>query len=270
MLEIISYPPVLRGFILLCITGSVFPLSGVYIIRMNLLPIRFLLMHGVMLGGALALAMDLNASILSLAVNILLILIMHRSVKTFKTDYGQVTMFFMVTAIAAASIIISKFNVPAKDTLTLLWGSLYTSEYFSIITSFIISIILVLFTVVFFRHITAIFYDKDIALSLSIKVRLFELAIILIIALVISSAMKLMGALLVDAVILLPAVIAAMLVNSLKKLMILSCILGSFFSVSGFLISLYFDIPLSAGVTVPASLMFTLVIILKHWRKINV
>lgn len=56
MFEVLTYPPVIRGFILLAISGFTYPLSGVFILRMNILPIRYLLMHGVLLGGAIGLA----------------------------------------------------------------------------------------------------------------------------------------------------------------------------------------------------------------------
>lgn len=264
MLELLTYPPVLKGFALLCITGLFYPLAGVYIVRMNLLPVRFLLMHGVLLGGAFAVALNWNSTLVIVLVNILIIILLHGVVKKTHGDYGHFTMFFMAASIAGASIIMSKFNVPAKDTLTLLWGSLYTVDIYSIASAVFISIVLIVFTGRNFKKITAIFHDKDIALSMGINVRLYEFTIIFIITLVVASAMKLMGALLIDVLLLLPVIIAGLFSTSLKKLIVYSSMFGCLFSITGFFLSVYTDIPISAGVTIPAVLVFVTILILKR------
>lgn len=264
MLDLLTYPPVLRGFILLLISGFTFPLGGVFILRMNILPIRYLLMHGVLLGGALGLALGWNLSFTSFIVNLFLIVILNQSSRILKTDYGHLTMFFMVSAIAAASVITARAHVPAKDTLTLLWGSLYSSDTGSVITAACIGGGIVLFAVVFFRYLTAIFYDREVALSLGIHVNIFELAVMLITSLVVASAMQLMGALLLDAQIILPVVIAGFFASGLRQTMIISCVLGGLFSIVGFFLSLFFDIPVSAGVAFPASVVFIITILVRN------
>ena len=269
MLELLTYPPVLRGLVLLLISGFTFPLGGVFILRMNILPVRYMLMHGVLLGGAIGLALGINLSLTSFIVNLLLIVILSQSSRILKTDYGHLTMFFMVAAIAAASVITARAHVPAKDTLTLLWGSLYSSDTRAIISAAVIGGGIVLFAVLFFRYLTAIFYDRDVAASLGINVNIFELAVMLITSLVVASAMQLMGALLLDAQLILPVVIAGLLASGLKQTMILSCILGGIFSVTGFFLSLFFDIPVSAGVAIPAAVVFIITIIARNSRGIK-
>jgi len=261
MLEILAYPPVLRGFILLCIAGLTFPLGGVFILRMNLLPLRFLMMHGVLLGGALGLALGWDLSVTTLAVNLLLIFGLNRSVSVLKTDYGHMSMFFMITSIALALVIISRFHVPAKDTMVLLWGSLYTNDMMSLVFGGVLGLALVLFSVFFFRQLTALFHDRDIALSLGIRVPFFELMVMLFIALVVASAMRLMGALLLDALILLPVITASFIASGLKKMMVYSSLFGVLFAVSGFFISLFLDIPVSAGASLPAGLIFLIILL---------
>src|SRR6056297_2206793 len=125
MLELLSLKPILKGFIVLTLAGLTFPVAGVYLFRLNLLPLRFMLMHGAILGGAMALALHINPFWTTIAVNLLLVIIMAKSSRTLKTDTGQMSTFFMVISISLAFIIIYKFNVPARDTLTLLWGNLY-------------------------------------------------------------------------------------------------------------------------------------------------
>ena len=272
LLELLTYAPIQRGLLLLVITSFTFPISGVFITRMNLLPIRFLLMHGVIRGGAIGLAFQLTTGVSSLFINLLLIIVLNKSSKCLNLDYGQLTIFFMISTIAIASIIINIYQVPAKDTLSLLWGSLYVTSIKSIISAIAVAFFLVLFTIIFFRQLTALFYDRDVALSMGIKANLYEFIILLSIALVVAISMHLMGALLLDAVILLPVIISNLLVDSLKKMLIMSCILGGSFAIIGFFTSLAIDIPLSAGVPLPAVIVFLVTLIIKQGflnEKIN-
>jgi len=73
LLSILSYPPILLGGIILFVSGLVFPPSGIFILRLNLVPLRFVMMHGALLGGAFALWIGVSPLPLALAVNFLLI-----------------------------------------------------------------------------------------------------------------------------------------------------------------------------------------------------
>nr|WP_246434128.1 iron chelate uptake ABC transporter family permease subunit [Spirochaeta isovalerica] len=263
----LSYPPIYRGLMLLVFSGFTFPLAGVFVLRMNLLPIRYLLMHGVLLGGALGLALRWNPSLVSVAVNVFMIIILNQSSRKLKTGYGHLTMFFMVFSVAAASIITSVFHVPAKDTLTLLWGSLYASSPLTVAITGAVSASLVLFSVLNFRKLTVIFHDKQVASSMGIRVSRFELAIMLITSLAVASAMNLMGALLLDVQLILPVVIAGLIASGLKQTMVYSCLFGGAFSLIGFFTALLFDIPVSAGIAIPAAAVFIIIIFFKRGKK---
>jgi len=267
VLELLRYPPIARGLILILVSGFTFPLCGVFILRLNLLPIRYLLMHGVLLGGAIALVLGTEPSLVSLGINLLIILLLNRSARVLGSGYGALTMFLMVGAVAAASLVMSLFDVPAKDTLTLLWGSLYTAGPASIAAAVLLGAALIIFASVYFRRLTALFYNKDVALSLGINTGRFEFSIMLFIALVVSLSMRLMGALLLDALILLPAVIAGFLATGLKRMMILSCLLGGLFALTGFTLSLSLDVPVSAAVALPAVAFFLMLLILRKGKN---
>ena len=50
MLELLTYPPILKGLIVLLFAGISFPITGLYLLKLNLLPLRFMLMHGAIFG----------------------------------------------------------------------------------------------------------------------------------------------------------------------------------------------------------------------------
>ena len=256
MLELISLTPVLKGLIVLTLAGLAFPITGVYLFRLNLLPMRFMLMHGAILGGAMALALQINPFWTTIAVNLLLVLFMAKSSRSMKIDAGQISTFFMVISIALAFIFIYKFNVPAKDTLTLLWGNLYVLSWTEVIGIGLFSALLAFFQYYFRNQLRALFFDREIAYTSGINERVLYYTVVIIVAITVALAMKLIGALLLDAILLLPPVIALFHAKSLKGMILGSIVWGGIFALGGFMLSIAFNIPASSGVAGLASLVF--------------
>ncbi len=256
MLELLSLPPVFKGLLVLSLTGLAFPVTGVYLFRLNLLPLRFMLMHGAILGGAMALAFGVNPFWTTIAVNLLLVSFMARTSRSMKTDAGQMSAFFMVISISLAFIFIYKFNVPAKDTLTLLWGNLWVLSWSEVTGAILFSAAIIVFQTVYRQQLRALFFDREIAFTSGISERNLYYTVVFIVAITVAIAMKLIGALLLDALLLLPPLIASLHSRSLKGMILASAAWGGLFSVAGFFLSLAADVPASSAIAVLAAFTF--------------
>lgn len=264
MLELLSLTPILKGLIVLALAGLTFPITGVYLFRLNLLPLRFMLMHGAILGGAMALAMQVNPFWTTIVVNLILVLFMAKISRSLKIDAGQISSFFMVISISLAFIFIYKFNVPAKDTLTLLWGNLFTLSWVEVTGIGSFAIVLIGFQYYFRRQLRALFFDREIAFTSGINESRLYYAVVFLVAITVALAMKLIGALLLDAILLLPPVIASFRAKSLKGMIIGSAIWGGVFAIGGFLLSIAIDIPASSSIAALASVAFIIIYFFRH------
>ena len=262
MLELLSLSPIIKGLILLIIAGISFPITGVYLLRLNLLPLRFMLMHGAILGGAVALAFQWSPFITTIIVNLMLVLLMTKTSRSLKVDAGYLSTFFMVLSISLAFIIVYKSNVQAKDTLSLLWGSLYSSTWGEVVAVALFSLLLILFQIVYFRKLQAFFFDREIAYTAGVNERFLYYSIVLLTAMTVAMAMKIIGALLLDALLLLPAFIAILHAKSLRGLIVWSSLWGGLFAVGGFFIALWFDIPASSAIAALAAVVFIVIFII--------
>jgi len=261
VLEILSLTPILKGLLVITIAGLTFPLAGVYLFRLNLLPMRFMLMHGAILGGAMALAFQINPFWTTIGINLALVLFITRSARILKMDLGHISMFFMVVTIALAFIFIYKFNVPAKDTLALLWGNLYVLSWVEVAGISIFACFLVAFQYRFRKHLRALFFDREIAYTSGFNEGLLYYVVVIIVAITVALAMKLIGALLLDAILLLPPVVASFHARSLKGMILGSVMWGGLFATGGFLLSIAIDIPASSAVAALACLAFVILYI---------
>ena len=262
LLVLFTLPPVLRGGAALLISGASFPLCGVMLLRLQLVPLRYMLMHGVILGGALSVALSLPLVPLSAAVNLVLVFAMIYFSKNESFYFGGVSAASMVVSMALASLITRVADVPAKDTLGLLWGSPFTVDAADIALLAVLAIFLIVYIVINFKNIAALFFSKDIAYSLGIRVRTHYTIMVSIIALIVAAAMKLLGAFLIDALLILPSLAASSFLRGrktgqgIRALFFLSGVSGFIFALIGYILAVAFDLPPGAVIALIAGIAY--------------
>lgn len=262
-----TYAPILRGFIVLLVAGALFPLTGVFVLRLNLITLRFMLMHGTLLGGAIALGFGLNPLLIGVAINILLVLAVSRLSLISGQNTGHITTFFMVLTIGLAFVVIYKMQVPAKDALSILWGNLYAMSAVDVLLTVAFCLLSLLFVLVLYRKLKAVIFNREIAFSSGVRDRTIYNSILVLTGLTIAFAMRLIGALLLDALLLLPAIVASFFAKSVKGVFLIAAVMGFASSLSGFFISLALDIPASSAVTIVSALILGAGVLIVRIRK---
>lgn len=263
LLLLFTLAPILRGFIAMMISGISFPLCGVMVLRMNLIPLRYMLMHGVILGGAISLAMSLPLLPVTIIINILLVLLLLFFSRNQGQGFGSASAAAMVLSMALASLIMHVKDVPAKDTLNLMWGSPFALLPADLIILGGMGILLIIYIVLNFKTITALFFNQEIAASLGIRVKLNYTIMVMIIALVVALAMKLLGAFLIDSLLILP-VLGADALNlkkfGIKKLFIFSALNGFTISLLGYILAVAVNWPPAATISLLAGLLYIILL----------
>ena len=262
-----SYPPIIRGFLILLVAGSLFPLTGVFILRLNLITMRFMLMHGTLLGGALALGFGLDPLLLGIVIDLLLVLAIAYFSRSTGLNLGYITTFFMVLTIGLAFAVIYRTGVPAKDALSILWGNLFALSRRDLYATAGFSLLSLLFVLFMFRRLKAILFHREIAFSTGVNERLLYNVILVLTGLTIAFAMKLIGALLLDAILLLPAIVSSFFARSTRELFLFAGVAGFVCSIVGFFLSLAIDIPASSAVTIVAAIILVIGFLVKRMVK---
>ncbi len=255
LFSLLTIAPIFRGLAAMLLSGACFPLCGVLIIRLELIPMRYMLMHGVILGGAISLALSLPLVPVTAVVNLLLVLLMlaiHQ-----EGGMGGASAATMVLSMAAASVITHVADVPAKDTLNLLWGSPFALVDSDLVLLALLGVLLVSYILLDFQTILALFFNREVASSLGINVRLHSTLLVLVIALVVALAMKILGAFLIDALLVLPVLTATRYISGgIRKLFLASSVCGFLSALAGYLLAVAIDWPPSAAIAICSSVLY--------------
>lgn len=255
ILFLLTLKPILYGLIGMIISGLTFPVTGVIILRNNLVPMRYMLMHGVILGGIVSIALGLPLLLTVIPLNVILVLIIVKMNKG-GHELSVASSATMVCTMGLASLLSHISGTPAKDTLEVLWGSPFALTKTDLAILVFLGVANVVYVACFFREISMIFFDSDIATSLGVNVKFHNTVMLLFTALIISVAMRVLGALLIDALVVLPVVESARNASSLKEMFIRSSIRGFVFSVSGYFIALWFNLPVSGVIAIISCVAF--------------
>lgn len=136
----------------------------------------------------------------------------------------------------------------APSLMSYLFGNILIIPIDEIYLMVALDFIIVALIFFFFHQFQAITFDEEFARAIGLKVDLYFYLLFIIIALTTVILIKLVGIILVIALLTIPGAISLHYVKSLKGMMILSTIIGFFFNVIGLIISYYLN--LSSGATI--------------------
>ncbi|MCB0743100.1 MAG: metal ABC transporter permease [Ignavibacteriae bacterium] len=131
----------------------------------------------------------------------------------------------------------------APDLMSYLFGNILTVSKSELLLMAIANVIIIFLVSIFFKQFQAITFDEEYARTIGLKVDLYYLILFVLIALTIVLLIKLVGIILVIALLTIPAAISKMFSKSLFTMMIYSILFGLTFTVVGLLISYYLNLP---------------------------
>lgn len=261
--EYLQIPLFQRAMVAAVIAGGTLSLLGVVIVTLNLTVIRFALMHVGLLGAAIG--MGLGASPLAgalVAIGAGSLLLGPWSDRM-KMDTGLTGAFFMTGSMALAFLLFYKIGIPAMEAFGLFTGNLLalapTELYFILGLG---AVILVCFAV-FYREIQLVLYNQELAESLGLPVATVRNGLLFLTGLAIGLAIRVVGALLIDALILLPGLSALSIARDLRSALVLSSLFGVVSAAGGFSISLFFDVPTGPTITLVGVAILGLITVAK-------
>jgi zinc transport system permease protein len=262
--QTLTYPFMQHAIIAILFAGVAFPMIGVFVISLNLIPLRFAMMHIALLGGAVGLFIRVDPLLMGLLLCTLSSLALGPISERMKLGLGTLSGYFMTLTLALAFILIYKANIHVLQAFNILWGNILSLTKGDLILVGIISFFILCIIFLFFKEIQAILYDREVALAVGIPEKWFYYLIVFVLGLSVAVSMRVIGALLVDAFVLLPAMAAILISRSLKQTFFFSALLGLISGMIGLYLSFLLDIPTSSAIILVASLIIALCGLLKR------
>lgn len=240
--ELFRIPGVQRSAFALAAAGVSMPIVGVFIIGLDVITVRFAVMHVALLGIALGLWFGIEPQLVALTFCAL----SGVGLAPLSGRPGGLAgpmSFLMTVAIAAALLVLSISGVNANGAFEILWGSILATRRADLVVVLAIAagVIAVYFGAR--KSLGLLLFDRELAICSGINVTAIIGLLLVVIALSIGAAIRVTGALLVDSVTLLPALGARNLARSFRSMVGWAVVLGLVGNTIGYLLALHFDQP---------------------------
>lgn len=258
MIEILAVPAFSRALAALAAAGIAFPFLGTFILCLELVPVRFAVMHVALLGAAIGLMTGLPPSIAAIFGALGAGLLVAHSSERGGSSAGGPLALVMTLSIGVAFIIFYKADIHAIEAFNLFWGNVLALTTAEAIATVCAALIIIVLVVLFFKEIRAVLFDRELAMASGLPARAVYYGIIVAVCVGIGLAMRLTGALMVDATTILPALAARNLRKGLGPTLIWSAVFGLASNLGGFFLALAFDLPISPAVIVIGALTVAL------------
>ena len=149
---------------------------------------------------------------------------------------------------AVGIIFIQLKEVYSGDLMSYLFGSILFVELSDLITIAVIDIVIILVVLLLYKEFLAISFDEEFSKVVGIRTEFLSLILLGLIAFTIVVLIKVVGIILIIALLTIPATIAKLFTNRLKNMMFLSVVFGLVITIGGLLLASELD--LRSGATI--------------------
>ncbi|MBM7775536.1 zinc transport system permease protein [Actinokineospora baliensis] len=240
--ELLGLAAVQRAGLGLVLGAIALPPVGVVIVGLDIYPVRFAIMHVALLGAAVGMLTGTDPVLWALG----LCAAAGGGLAPFATRPGGLSGamgLLMSLAIAVALLVLSVSGVNANGAFELLWGSILSTR---VVDLWVLGVLAVGVPALFWwrRHdLALLLHDRELAVASGVRAGPLTVALLVVVAVAIAGAVKLTGALLVDALTLLPALAARRIGRGLTGMVVASVVIGLGVAVVGLSLALVLDQP---------------------------
>jgi len=258
MIEMLSYDFMQRAFLAGIIIAVLASISGTFVVLKRYSMMGETLAHSSLVGVAVGLVAGYSPFWMAVAVAVLCAWLIEYLRSHFSLYSDSVLAILLSGSLAIAVIIVSLGGAFNNSLFTYLFGSILSVSSEDILVISIFGIISLIILLVFSKELYFIAYDEEVAKTSGIKVKLLNFLFVTVIAIIIALSIRVVGSLLIGALMVIPTVCALQYKFGFFKTALLSVLFAIVSVISGMTFSYYFSLP--SGATIVLSILFIFVI----------
>jgi manganese/iron transport system permease protein/iron/zinc/copper transport system permease protein len=248
-----------NGVAVATLAGALCGVLGVFVVLRSMSYIGHGLSHAVFGGAAASAVMQLNyfvgAGVWGIASGLLIGRIARRRIIGADAAIGVVT----TASFALGLALLNRYGQAKKSIEAVLFGSVLGVHTTDIVAVGIVSVLVVAIVVTLYRRMLYSTFDPDVAQVSGVRVQWIEALLMFMLSLTILVTMRVIGTLLISALLVIPASVARMMTNSFARMLWISPIIGASFAFIGMNAAYHLDTSASASIILVGAVQFIVV-----------
>ncbi len=261
MTQMLSFAFMQRALLAALLVGLTAPAVGIYLVQRRQALMGDGIGHVALTGVGLGLVFQTNPVWMAVLVCVAAAVIMElvRSRGNQRGDIALAMLFY--GGMACGRLLISKAPAASGTSGSLdsyLWGSILAVDTADLITIAVLGTVVLAVTLGLRRQLFAVCQDEEFAKVTGVPVRLLNLLLAVMAAVTVTVAMRVVGLLLVSALMVVPVAAAQLLTRSFVATQALAIGLGVLVSIGGVATSYQTDVPPGSAIVLLAIAIFAL------------
>jgi len=248
-----------HGIVVATIAGALCGLLGVFVVLRGMSYIGHGLSHAVFGGAAASAVIGVNfflgAGIWGVVSGVLIARVARRRVLGADAAIGVVT----TASFALGLALMNRYGQASKSIEAVLFGSVLGVRAADILAVALVAALSLGIIVVWYRRLLFSTFDRDVAQVSGVNVGIVEAVLLALLSLTILVTMRVIGTLLISALLVIPAAAARMTTNSFSRLLWLSPVIGAVTCFVGMNVSYHLDTSASATIILLDAVIFVVV-----------
>jgi zinc/manganese transport system permease protein len=266
MIEILTFPLFQRSLLVGCIVGALLAFLGVFVVARRLSFFADAIGHSALTGIALGLLLGVNpflgAVIFSLLVAVGIAATQHSTRLPLDTILGV----FFAASVALGVILVQFTPAYQSNLISFLFGDILTVTQSDIVVSLLLAVVITGVSLWALKPLTALTFHRDLAHAEGVAVARYELLFLLMLAGTVALAIKLVGIVLVTAMVVIPAASAQYLARSLLSFFVISLVIGITATIIGMIMSAVLEISSGPSIVLVGAACFAFSLLLGQLR----
>lgn len=256
MIEMLSYPFMQRAFAAGIIIAVLAAVSGSFIVLRRYSLLSETLAHVSLVGVSIGLLVGSNPLWMAIVASLVASWMIEylRSVHHLYSD--SILAIFLSGSLALAIIIVSLAGSFNASLFSYLFGSILSVTNEDLIVMAIAGTVGMALLLLFFKELYFIAFDEEVARASGIRVALLNFMLVSIIAVIIALSIRVVGTLLIGALMVIPPVAAIRFGLGFFKTMLLSIAIALVSVIIGLSASFFFSLPSGAAIVLCLLLFF--------------
>ena len=267
MIDILQFPFMQRAFIAGIILGVVLAYLGIFVVLRKMSFYSDGIAHASLAGVAIGVLASINPLLTAILLSVVLSVAIFYLEKKTKLSSDAIIGIIFTFGMALGVLLMSFKARYQPELISFLFGNILAIKTSELIIISVLSIIILGYLIIKQKKLLLLSFDKELAYVSGVKVNLNEILLNIFLAISVVLGIKILGVILVSALLIIPVASAKLISNSFKTLKTTTLIISEITIFLGLIISYYLNLPTGAVIVLCGSAIFFAILIYSSLKK---
>lgn len=258
VIELFSMSFFRNAFVMSFLLSILFGILSFFVVMRKMSFLGAGIAHSAFGGVALGIFLGIDPFVSALVFCILVAILIGKLVRHGNISFDTGIGIFFAFSMALGALLISLRKDYTFDLMGYLFGNILGVTFVDTILAIIVLLLFAVFISIFIHRVLFMAFDEEVATVSGVKTEFLDTLLLIFLAGIIVISIKIVGIILVSALVVLPASFGLLITRDFRKLILWGISYTLFIMIGGLFLSYYLDTPAGATIVAAGTLVYLL------------